>query len=493
MDDRLATQPANPIVSTRLGRRLLVLALVLAVQLVVLSGSGLGSRLTASTLAAPSAPKTLHATIVVNQLTQDITNDSLCSLQEAIYSANADNNVAVDPTNASQFITTGCTAGSGADTIVLPPNGVFLMSGFVADAFNPAGITATPVVTSVITIQGNGARLERTGALNIRAFAITSLSLDPAAGGTGNLTIQNLHIRGFRTLGGSGGTSGGGGMGAGGAIYNGRGGLVVENSTFENNFAKGGTGGASNPGAFGAGGGGGMGGNGGASATAGGGGGGARGNAGAGLDSGGGGGGTANDGSGGGAEGSVGGTGGFRCGGKGGDDVNGSRNGTGGSCTGGAGGGGAETGGNGGSGNYGGGGGGGGENNTLSLGGSGASGGFGGGGGGGGSSATTGGSGGNAGFGAGAGGGGLGPSAGGAAGADHPFGGFGQAGTATFGGVGGNGAGFGAAIFNDSGAVIIVNSTFVGNRGEGGASGTGTPAIFPRAGGGGAVSVATVC
>ncbi len=433
--------------------------------------------------------RTLLATIHVTQTTQDITTDSGCSLQEAIYSANFDEAKAVDPSNLSQFITTGCTPGSGADTIVLAPNALYQMSGFVQDLFNPAGITATPVVSSTITIRGNGATLERTGAQDIRAFVITTNAVDPAVMGNGNLTLQNLYIKNFRTHGGDGGThGGGGGLGAGGAIYNARGTLTIENSTFEGNFAKGGAGGAANAGAFGAGGGGGLGGDGGDGLTGAGGGGGARGIGGTGVDSGGGGGGTANDGAGGGGEGAVGGNGGNRCGGGGGDDTNGSRNGTGGACAGGAGGGGAEMGGNGGNGAYGSGGGGGAENNTLSLGGKGGNGGFGGGGGGGGSSATTGGDGGNAGFGAGAGGGGLGPSLGGAAGAEHAFGGFGQPGTTTSGGVGGNGCGMGGAIFNESGTLVIRNSTFFANRAEGGADGAGTPAIWPRCVGSGAVT-----
>src|ERR1700722_1189250 len=181
-----------------------------------------------------------------------------CSLQEAIYSANFDNNVAVDAINSDgsdHFVSTGCVPGSGDDTILLPSRGDLVLSGFVAeDAHNPYGPTATPMVTSNITIEADGALLEHFGTVNFRAFAIAS---------TGSLTIRNAHLKGFTVKGGDGSSGGGGGMGAGGSIYLQTGGLTIENCTFEGNGATGGNG--SGPSGGAGGGGGGLSGNGGQS------------------------------------------------------------------------------------------------------------------------------------------------------------------------------------------------------------------------------------
>ena len=64
-------------------------------------------------------------TIYVDSLEQKISATGGCSLQEAIYSANLDLNIAVDPTDLDGFITTECVSGNGDDTIVLPSGAVF--------------------------------------------------------------------------------------------------------------------------------------------------------------------------------------------------------------------------------------------------------------------------------------------------------------------------------------------------------------------------------
>ena len=503
------------------------------------------------------------ATIVVSELNQEVNSDGDCSLQEAIFAANFDASLAIDPTDLDNLIPTGCTAGSGADTIVLAPNAVYLMSSFVEEPFNPAGITANPAVTSTIIIEGNGARLERVGSLNVRAFVVnvdssligpgtplptptaTSSPLPPSStpvtpsptptpetpsptpdpnqtpsptptrvrplasasilkrqaslavasqSTNGNLTIQNLHIKGFRTRGGDGGGggaggSGGGGLGAGGAIFNRGGNLSIESTTFEANSAVGGSGDATVSDAFAGGGGGGITGDGGDTPNdlliGGGGGGGARGTGGNGetgfpgpaSGGGGGGGGTEMDG----RDGSfaVIGNGGFDCGGKGGlGFVSLGNHGASGFCSGGGGGGGG-VGGGGGNGGFGGGGGGNGFGAQSAAG----DGGFGGGGGGGERFS----SGGDGGFGGGGGGGGNAIFGGG----DGGKGGFGGgAGSSTAGRGGGGGAGLGGAIFNESGTLTIRNSTFAANSVNGGLSGGGNAgrgsgfggAIFSRNG-----------
>jgi hypothetical protein len=105
----------------------------------------------------------------------------------------------------------------------------------VADTLNPAGPTATPVITTNITIEANGAELLWVGSQPARAFTVES---------TGHLTIRNAYIKGFHVKGGNGTRGGGGGLGAGGAIFVKGGGLVIENSTFESNGAVGGNGSA---------------------------------------------------------------------------------------------------------------------------------------------------------------------------------------------------------------------------------------------------------
>ena len=393
------------------------------------------------------------AIIPVTTTQQKISGFGGCSLQEAIFSANLDNNVAIKGYAGSTPIevVTQCVPGNGDDIIVLPAGAVLPMSKIVDDHINPAGPTATPIITSNITVLAYGATLERVSSQNFRLFAV---------GDTGHLTIRRAFIRGFQARGGNGGQGGGGGMGAGGAIYVMRGGLVVEASTFEGNGAHGGKGGVGLSG-----GGGGVGGSGGpqcygSTLRGGSGGGGARGN-GAKCDgyAGAGGGGTVSN--------AVGRQGAFACGGDGGVfDFGGGGDGQGGQCPGGGGGGGSEdlpfgiVGYDGGRGAYGGGGGGG----SDSSGGHGGGGGFGGGGGASGFAGYFGEDGGNGGFG---GGGGAGNN-GGVTDGDPGNGGF-FAGNGSSRG-GGGGAGLGGAIFNDTGTVDIRNSTFAGNITGGGFS-----------------------
>ena len=390
------------------------------------------------------------AVIFVTAPGQKITTGEGCTLPEAIYSANRDHQTAVWGwlgENPILMDIPECVKGDGDDIIVLPTGAVFYFSEILDDADNITGPAATPIITSNITIVGNGTRIERLGSKRFRLFSIFN----------GNLTLKSLHVKGFYARGGDGRSGGGGGLGAGGAVYLIGGSLLVQGSTFEGNTAAGGNGGG---GANGGGGGGisGHGGSSGGAHHAGAGGGGARGNGASvpGVASpGGGGGGTLGNG-----ESS---TPGFRCGGEGGSGggILGNEDGAAG-CAGG-GGGGAEdddgiiSAGNGGPGGYGGGGGGGGYAN-----GAGADGGFGGGGGSGwffptsdGGNGTDGGSGG---FGAGGGSGAPGVIFGDGAGAGGTFGGRGGDG-----GGGGGGAGLGGAIFSHLGFVHIENSTFTRN------------------------------
>ena len=438
---------------------------------------------------AATARAAAGATIFVTSLEQKISSTGGCSLQEAIYSsvlhdtfdsAPPLHGIAIDATDPDHFIPTQCAMGSGNDTIVLPTHGVFQLSASLdGDAYNRYGPTATPIIFSTITIEGHGAKLERVGGETTRLFAV---GLAPTGGvqtphgtasGTGSLTLKNVYIKGFHVKGGDGTDGGGGGMGAGGAVYLQSGELMVENSTFDGNQAVAGNGGAGD--SHRAGGGGGLGGNGGGGDYSGGGGGGARGSGGLGgsISGGGGGGGTVFDG--GQPNGDAGGAGGYLCGGNGGDVSGLGNDGHNGKCAGGGGGGAGSSGDilpptrHGGAGSYGGGGGGG-AATGVGQNGDGGNGGFGGGGG----AAQSDGAGGSGGFGGGAG-------TGGSNGQPGILGG--EAGN----GVGGSGAAMGGAIFNDSGAVTVRNSTFANNAVVPGVSG-GAPgadfggAIFSRNG-----------
>ena len=385
--------------------------------------------------------------IYVTTTNQEINADAECSLQEAIYSANRDDNTAPDPTNPGSDVTTACAAGSGDDTIWLPPKAVFTYADPITDYDNVMGPTATPMVTSTIDIEGQGARLQRTplGRMT-RAFAVAP---------DGDLTLHEMDIKGFGVHGGNGAEGGGGGLGAGGAVYVVGGRLGVGWTTFEGNVATGGNGGSMHY-ATGQGGGGGLSGNGGGTTGFdGGGGGGSRGD---GADApgtdGGGGGGTVTSG--------VGSAPGESCGGEGGiyDVPTGGADDGDPGCSGGGGGGGTERvpifdpfgGGDGGYGGYGGGGGGAGED---------ADGGHGGNIGGGGGGAGPGANGGDGGFG---GGGGSGQEI--CIGLDVCPGSEGAGGTfAGHGGSdgGGGGAALGGAIFGDDATIVIQNSTFAGN------------------------------
>jgi hypothetical protein len=410
-------------------------------------------------------------------------------------------------------------SAAGADTIVLSKQ-TYTLTAQDNYWYGPNGL---PAITSDITIEGNGATIERSSAANtpkFRLFYVAGNSVVSPTLSPGTLTLKNLTLQGGLAKGGDGGSGGGGGLGAGGALFN-HGTVTLNGVLATGNVAQGGS--SLNPGQINSGGGGGIGGDGGGvtATTVGGGGGGGFGGTGgiAGLGGGGGGGGgyfgnggngsasvlnggTESGGGGGGQTGNgadattLGGVGGGPNGGAVAPASNGGNGGIGGGgggasgagfaggsggLFGGGGGGGRATlgGGTGGNGGFAGGGGGGGYTN----GGQGGNGGVGGGGGGSGSGLR----GGDGGFGGGGGGGGLFVAIGGLGGGGNGgFGGgggngnagSGPGGIAGFGGgngvsgisdaAGGGGAGLGGGLFNDGGTVTVINSTFTANSAVGG-------------------------
>jgi Putative Ig domain len=164
------------------------------------------------------------AIITVTTTNSDIAADGQCSLVEAI--VNANNDAATFP---------DCAAGNGVDTIVLPASANVILSaahGLRYGQFgNPIGL---PLITSAITIEGNGATIAR--AASAPAFGLMAVRFP------GNLTLQSVTLSG----GSFGGVSNNWTLGiknstisgnSGGGVDNSFGTLAVENSTISGNTA----------------------------------------------------------------------------------------------------------------------------------------------------------------------------------------------------------------------------------------------------------------
>lgn len=154
---------------------------------------------------------TLAATINVDDTARKSNNLNgvipLCTLVDAITAANTDT------------ATNGCPAGSGADTIVLPrasTQGLVRHNNFSSYANN-----GLPIISSVITIEGQGSTIERSSsAPDFRIFAINR---------TGNLTLRATTISGGKT---------GGFSSSGGGIHNHYGTLTLINSIVSYNYSR---------------------------------------------------------------------------------------------------------------------------------------------------------------------------------------------------------------------------------------------------------------
>jgi hypothetical protein len=114
------------------------------------------------------------ATITVTTNDPRVIADGQCSLIEAI--VNANNDAATFP---------DCAAGSGADTIVLPANANLILSAIDHNNYVPTGL---PLITSRITIEGNGATIARQG--DAPAFGLIAVKF------SGDLTLQSVTLSG---------------------------------------------------------------------------------------------------------------------------------------------------------------------------------------------------------------------------------------------------------------------------------------------------------
>jgi hypothetical protein len=180
------------------------------------------------------------ATITVTTNNPNIASDGQCSLVEAI--VNANNDAATHP---------DCAAGSGPDTIVLPANTNVTLSNAAGTTQygSPVGL---PLITSRITIEGNGATIHREGTapafglMAVRGDVFLGVGVPPMPGG--DLTLQRVILSGGSSSGGGGGVGNSGTLsiknstisgntanGAGGGIDNYYGTLTIENSTISGN------------------------------------------------------------------------------------------------------------------------------------------------------------------------------------------------------------------------------------------------------------------
>jgi len=155
---------------------------------------------------APAGAVGPAATITVTDSAGTVALNGLCSLPEAIINAN--NDAATHP---------DCTAGSGADTISLQTN--VTLTAVNNTTFGANGL---PVVTSAVTIEGNGRTISRqAGSPDFRIMT---------AAAPGNLTLNSATISGGVSAGSFPSSSGGG-------IYNRATSVTVTNSTISGNSA----------------------------------------------------------------------------------------------------------------------------------------------------------------------------------------------------------------------------------------------------------------
>jgi CSLREA domain-containing protein len=180
---------------------------------------------------AAAGPRAPLAAMTVNTLDDEVNSDGDCSLREAIQAANTD--LAVD----------ACPAGSDADTITFDPALVaggpqtltlsLFDTGLDADESGPTALDVTAAITLTGPGGENGLTLQRDG--GGPAFRLFRVSLE------GELTLENLTLRGGLARGGDGAKRGGGAAGLGGAIYN-EGILRLVACTLTGNQASGGNG-----------------------------------------------------------------------------------------------------------------------------------------------------------------------------------------------------------------------------------------------------------
>jgi hypothetical protein len=140
-------------------------------------------------------------TISVTTKDPRVRPDGLCSLIEAIDNANSDAVTHAD-----------CAAGNGPDTIVLPEKAKVRLRKVYDNTY---GSTGLPLITSPITIQGNGGRISGQG----NPFRLLAVST------SGDLTLQNVNLTRGSSF-------------NGGGVFN-NGALTIQDSTISGNTGDG--------------------------------------------------------------------------------------------------------------------------------------------------------------------------------------------------------------------------------------------------------------
>jgi hypothetical protein len=133
-----------------------------------------------------------------------------CTLVDALTAANTD------------IATGGCPAGSGTDTITLPAGSTQTLTEVNNEIYGPTGL---PVISSVITVAGQGSTIAR----DRRAPEFRLLAVN----GTGDLTLQETTVSGGVVI-----------DGGGGGVANYGGTITITHSTISGHYVTGEYGGA---------------------------------------------------------------------------------------------------------------------------------------------------------------------------------------------------------------------------------------------------------
>jgi hypothetical protein len=132
-------------------------------------------------------------------------------------------------------------ASGGSNVVALGRGCVYTLTTVNNNWYGPNGL---PPIASDITIEGNGATIQRAaGAPNFRLFFVgadplNANTLNYVTPGAGSLTLRNVMLAGGLAKGGN-SFGGGGGAGMGGAIFS-QGAVTIDASTLTSNTARGG-------------------------------------------------------------------------------------------------------------------------------------------------------------------------------------------------------------------------------------------------------------
>ncbi|HLU08507.1 MAG TPA: Ig-like domain repeat protein, partial [Oceanobacillus sp.] len=152
------------------------------------------------------------ATLTVNQTgnqTDSLDADNICSLIDAIQVANG----ATD---------SDCGTGDAGSDVIVLGNATYTLKA------NYGNGTGLPIITSSISIEGNGATIERSSTGGTPQFRLFWVSTGGALS-LNNVTLRNGYAIDFNSIG-------------GGIFIDGNGTLTVNNSSLVNNYANGGGG-----------------------------------------------------------------------------------------------------------------------------------------------------------------------------------------------------------------------------------------------------------